>query len=152
MKRIALILSLLICACSKPAPQQTLHDFLSTRAEAPLESTIWQHDTGERYDRFLYFHDAETSLFYGLIDDGEIQRWSDFYTAPYALENGRIVTSLTYPLWGESIWTENVSVVSSVDAYSILVDDERYEFVGTDASSLDVMWMTITVNIINPWE
>ncbi|MBR4757670.1 MAG: hypothetical protein IK084_02570 [Bacteroidaceae bacterium] len=90
------------------------------------------------------------SLFYGLVDAGELQRWSDFYSSPYALKGGLIVTELSYPLWGHREVTESVSVVKKKASYTIDLDGDAYTYYGPWTDDLESQWMTITVNIV-PW-
>ncbi|MBO4924823.1 MAG: hypothetical protein J5382_11985 [Bacteroidales bacterium] len=157
MKKILLItfgtLLLLAVGCTQPTVDtfnSDLSAFLQTRSDAPLEGTIWQHRTGDAFDRFILFENGQVSLFYGLDDPKGLQRWSDFYTAPYTLWNGTIDTALEYPLWGEKTLTQKASVVRSLGSFTIDLDGDTYVFYGDDVSGLDEMWMTITVTI-TPW-
>ena len=127
-----------------------LSAFVGTRSDAPLEGTIWQHRTGDAFDRFIWFENGQVSLFYGLDDPEGLQRWSDFYSAPYALQKGTIDTSLEFPLWGERAKTQKASVIRSLGSFTIDMDGDAYVFYGNDATGLDEMWMSITVTI-KPW-
>ena len=155
MRRLIPILVALSVAvlCVKPGlpTDAALASFLGTRADAPLEGTVWQYDAPGDYDRFLVFRDGTVSLFYGLVEDDAIQRWSDFYGAAYSLKDGEIVTKLEFPLWGEKEKTQKASVVKSAGSYTIDLDGDLYEICRADASDLDALWMTITVNIL-PWD
>ncbi|MBR6270158.1 MAG: hypothetical protein IKR30_06290 [Bacteroidales bacterium] len=152
---IVALAAVAICFCTKPAPvtsdYEGLASFLDTRADAPLEGTVWEHQTGEKYNRYVSFRNGEMSLFYGLEAEEGLQRWSDFFTAPYALEGGLIVTELSYPLWGHREVTESVSVVKSKGAYTIDIDREEYTYYGPYTEDLEDLWMSITVNIV-PWQ
>lgn len=128
-----------------------LSEFVGTRAAQPLEGTVWEHKTTEDFNRYLLFLNGEASLFYGLVDNGKLQRWSDFYSSPYVLRDGTLETNLTYPLWGSTIKTESVSVVKLEDTFHISVDGESYTFLTTDLTGLDGMWMIIFANPV-PWE
>lgn len=149
MRRLLPLLVALVVACTANLATE-LSGFLQTRADAPLEGTVWEHQTGEQYNRYVLFKDGEMSLFYGLVEAEGLHRYSDFFTAPYALKGGLIVTELSYPLWGHREVTESVSVVKSKAAYTIDIDGEEYHYYGSYTESLEELWMTITVNIV-PW-
>lgn len=150
MRRFLPLLVAIVVACTANLAGD-LSGFLQTRSDAPLEGTVWEHETGEQYNRYVAFRNGEISLFYGLVDAGELQRWSDFYSSPYVLKGGLIITELSYPLWGHREVTESVSVVKSKAAYTIDIDGEDYTYYGPYTEDLDGMWMTITVNIV-PWK
>ena len=150
MRRFLPLLVAVVVACTANLATD-LSGFLSTRADAPLEGTVWEHQTGEQYNRYVTFRNGEMSLFYGVVEQDELQRWSDFYSSPYALKGGLIVTELTYPLWGHREVTESVSVVKSKGAYTIDLDGDAYTYYGPYTEDLESMWMTITVNI-TPWQ
>ena len=149
MRRFLPMLVAVVVACTANLATD-LSGFLSTRADAPLEGTVWEHNTGEQYNRYVTFRDGQMSLFYGLVDAGELQRWSDFYSSPYALKGGLIVTELSYPLWGHREVTESVSVVKKKASYTIDLDGDAYTYYGPWTDDLESQWMTITVNIV-PW-
>lgn len=146
MRRLLPLLVALVVACTANLATE-LSGFLQTRADAPLEGTVWEHNTGEKYNRYVSFRNGEMSLFYGLVDAGELQRWSDFYSAPYALKGGLIVTELSYPLWGHKEVTESVSVVKSKSAYHIDIDGEDYTYYGPWTDDLDGQWVIFYVAI-----
>jgi hypothetical protein len=54
---------------------------------------------------------------------------------------------LEYPLWGKRELTEKTTVVRYNSEFILYLDDDYYEFVTTNPSTLDGLWMTITVNI-----
>lgn len=152
---ILLFLAFLLLAggCVRSAVEDIdsgLASFVGTRADAPLEGTIWECQSGEEYNRYLLFQDGEVSLFYGLIEDGELHRYSDFYPAPYTLHKGHIDATLSYPLYGERILTESGSVQAVADAYEISLGKDVYHYFGPYTEGLEELWMTITVNIV-PW-
>ena len=148
-KFLPLIVALVVSCTANLATE--LSGFLQTRSDAPLEGTVWEHQTCEQYNRYVTFKDGEMSLFYGLTDTEGLQRWSDFYSSPYALKGGLIVTELEYPLWGHREVTESVSVVKSKSAYHIDIDGEDFHYYGPYTEDLEELWMSITVNIA-PWE
>lgn len=150
MRRILPLLVALVVACTANLATE-LSGFLQTRADAPLEGTVWEHQTGEKYNRYVSFRNGEMSLFYGLVAEEGLQRYSDFYSSPYALKGGLIITELSYPLWGHREVTESVSVVKSKSAYHIDIDGEDYTYYGPWTNDLEELWMTITVNIA-PWK
>jgi hypothetical protein len=153
-KVILLLAALLLTAC-KVTPvdiDAELASFVGTKADAPLDGTIWHHDTGADFDKLVWFSDGTMRLFYGLIESGEIQRWSDFYVSPYGLANGVIEVSLSYPNYGDIEYVNTASIVSVAGQYSIDIDGETYAFVGTDASDFDrEQWIEIIVGIA-PWQ
>ena len=149
MRRILPLLVALVVACTANLATE-LSGFLQTRSDAPLEGTVWEHQTGEKYNRYVSFRNGEMSLFYGLVEAEGLHRYSDFYSSPYALKGGLIVTELSYPLWGHRAATESVSVVKSKSSYTIDLDGDEYIYYGPYTESLEELWMTITVNIV-PW-
>ena len=151
MRRFLPLIVAVLAACVQLVPEDGLAAFLGTRSEAPLEGTVWRCDDPGDYDRYVWIADGELRIFYGDEDQGEIRRWSSFWSAPYALDGGTISVALTYPAYGEKIATRIASVVKAASAYEIDVDGDRFAFVGTDASSFeDSQWMTITISIA-PW-
>ena len=149
MRRFLPLLVAVVVACTANLATD-LSGFLQTRADAPLEGTVWEHQTGEQYNRYVTFRNGEMSLFYGRIDPEGLHRYSDWYTAPYALKGGLIITELTYPLWGHREVTESVSVVKQKASYTIDLDGDAYTYYGPWSDDLNEQWMTITVNIV-PW-
>ena len=160
MRRLLLTLAICVVSCSTvPTVEQELSAFLSTRSEQPLKGTIWEHQTGEQYNRYLWFDDADVSLFYGVYEalpasfggKVELQRWSDFYTAPYLLWDGEVRTSLSYPLWGEREHTEGISIVKAGAGFTLSAGGDEYTYFGPYTEEIEGMWMVITVGI-NPWD
>ena len=144
--------AILVLGCTKqyvPTMEEQIAEFLSTRSTAPLEGTIWEHVTGEDYNRYIVF-DGNAKLFYGLVEDGELQRWSDFYEAPYELIGGVVVTSIEYPVWGFKEVTGRVQVIKAEDAFIINVNGDQYHYYGNNLDEIEGQWMIITVNI-TPW-
>lgn len=148
MKRLLFLAALVLTACTANLSNE-LSEFLQTRSDAPLEGTVWEHNTDEQYNRYVTFRNGEMSLFYGREDRDTLHRYSDFFIAPYALKGGLVITNLTYNLYGRQE-TESVSVVKSKAAYIIDIDGEDYHYYGPYTESLEKLWMTITVNIV-PW-
>ena len=127
--------------------------FFGTRSGSPLEDTVWEYSTGEEFNQYILFQDGQISFFYGRVEDGELHRWSEFFTAPYELRNGRIYTSLSYRRYGETEHTQKASVARMDGGFSLYLDDAHYTFFGPYAESLEWQWMTITVTIESfPWE
>lgn len=149
MKRLLLLLALLALSCT-PTLEQELSSFLSTRSSEPLKNTIWEHNTGEQYNRYLYFSEADVSLFYGLVEGGELQRWSPFYTSPYVLWGGEVRTSLTYPLWGYDEHTQSASLIRG-DGFTIDLDGDLYEYYGSKVNEIEGQWMLIIASPM-PWD
>ena len=148
-----LMLCLLLVGCTKepvPSFQGELSAFVGTRSDEPLAGTIWEHQTGEDYNRYLYFTRDEVSLFYGLVEGGELQRWSDFYTAPYVLwDDGLVFTCLKYPKWGNE---ERVITVCFIrgNGYTIDINGDTYTYYGNNTQEIEGYWMTITATPV-PW-
>lgn len=147
------------CSCTKPGDQTInyetqsvkLSKFAGTRVSEPLENTIWEYITGDKYNKYIMFKDGEASVFYGYVEDGELQRWSDFYSNPYEYSDEGLKTSVSYPQWGETICTENISVIEFDDIYTIDVNGESYKYLTNNTDSVEGMWMLITVTIV-PWQ
>ena len=150
MRRLLPLLVAIVVACTANLATE-LSGFLQTRSDAPLEGTVWEHQTNETYNRYVTFRDGKISLFYGLEAEEGLQRWSDFYSSPYALKGGLIVTELSYPLWGHREVTESVSVVKKQSSYTIDIDGEDFHYYGPYTEDLEELWMSITVNIV-PWQ
>ena len=161
MKKFLLILCaavlLLFAGCEKQLqptqsiPNEEIAEFVGTRSvETPLEGTIWEFNTGEKYNRYITFDDKTVSLFYGLVENGELQRWSDFYKSLYTLENGVINTNIEYPLWGVLEYTRKTNVIRKGDGLMIDVDGELFHFYGTNLDEIEGCWMIIHV-YVTPW-
>ena len=156
MRHIYIFLAaLLLNACTANLGPVTfdegLASFLGTRSDAPLEGTVWEHQTGEKYNRYVSLRNGEMSVFYRSMFQDTLCRYSDFFTAPYALKGGLIITDLSYPLWGHKEVTESVSVFEYKSWYTIGLDGEDYHYYGPYTKDLEELWMSITVNIV-PWD
>ena len=149
MKRLLLLLALIALSCTQTLEQE-LSSFLATRSDEPLKGTIWEHNTGEQYNRYLFFDESDVSLFYGLVEDGELQRWSPFYSSPYALEDGVVTTSLSYPLWGHTEYTETADIIKG-EGFTIDLSGDLYEYYGSKVSEIEGQWMLIFAGI-TPWD
>jgi len=150
MKRL-LPLLLLLAACQQSNPiDKSLSEFLSTRSAEPLESTIWEHQTQDEYNRYISFKDGVASLFYGTYD-GELQRWSEFYSAPYAYKDGVLETAISYPLWGQEELTESAFIVQAGDNFTLRINNDTYTYWGPYTEQIEGRWITINVGI-KPWE
>lgn len=133
--------------------------YAGTTAEAPLEGTVWACDTGEEYDRFIWFSEGTANLFYGYYDylpksfggNYELQRWSDFYEAPYATDKDVITTNLKYPLWGETICTQEITVMKRESEFTIQAGKDIYTYDSKDPTTIESMWMIIYVDTPTPW-
>lgn len=155
MKKILLLcFVILFCGCAKIAPveQDPFSTFLGTRANAPLENTIWGHETGEQYNMYLLFQNGLANLFYGLYDADEgLQRWSPFYSAPYRYEDRRLETRIVYKYFGNELETGTFNIIESASEYEIAVDGLLFRFVSTDTSGLNWQHMTIFAGV-TPWD
>ena len=127
-----------------------LSNLIGTKASSPLEDTIWEYNTGEKFNQYLWFHGNDVNLFYGLFEDGEIRRYSDFYSSSYKLDGDKVTASVSYPRNGKKEITETLSLIFVKDMYELNVDGASYKYVSSDPSSLAVQWMYIYVNIA-PW-
>lgn len=148
MKRLIYILFLAL-SCTALSPERDLSEFLHTRSEEPLESTIWEHQTGGQYDKYLLFRGGEMSLFYGLVENDELQRWSEFYSAPYYYDGGLLFTYLSYPEWGERVRTNEVEIIES-NGYTIIAGGEDYTYYSPYTEDIEGQWMLITA-VPKPW-
>ena len=157
MKKIILVLifSILLLSCSRqevaiPSALEDFATFALTKSDAPFEQTIWEHTTDNTYNTYLYFHDDVVSLFYGK-NDGELQRWSDYYDGSFSIDNGRISINLSYPDYGQTACIYTINIIKG-DAYT-LTDNlgNTYAYYGQYTDNLEDMWMSITAKIV-PWE
>lgn len=152
MKRLIYILFLALLALScTPTLEQELSSFLSTRSDEPLNGTIWEHKTGEQYNRYLWFDKSDVSLFYGVYEDGELQRWSDFYTSPYLFNGNEVETALTYPQWGENEHAYSITIIRSGDDYTISAGGEIYTYYSPYTTDIEGQWTLIIASPM-PWE
>ena len=152
MKRILpILLCLLLFACQPNPIDRNLSEFLSTRSAEPLESTIWEHKTQDEYNRYISFREGVASLFYGTYEDGELQRWSEFYSGPYYCHDGKLLIALTYPLWGDTKIARNEEIVAHADGYTIVIDGDEYFYWGPYTEQIEGQWMFIFAGI-TPWE
>lgn len=154
------VLLFLMAGCAKaPLAEDGLASFVGTRASAPLEGTIWEHRTDDGFNLYILFRDGNASLFYGMYGeaptpDGKVemlQRWSEFFTAPYTYEDGMLKTAISYRLWGNTETTESTSVVQAGDGYTLLIDGKTYTYFGPYTRDIETWWMTIFVTVA-PWE
>lgn len=157
MKRIIIFLAIAIgiMSCTKPIeiqePEQELYEFLGTRASEPLESTVWEFNTGKEFNKYIAFRDGQASVFYGkTYENDEVVRFSPLYSNEYTYENKALRTSVSYPQYGETIFSEEVSIIKAKDAYTIDVNGEIYVFKTTDTDCIDSFEMTI-IAIIGDW-
>ena len=149
MKKISIALLILFVACTKTVSSD-ISEFLHTRSDAPLENTIWEHETDGDYNRYLVFSEGNAGLFYGLTEGGELQRWSEIYQAPYTFVDGKVITSIEYPFYASKELVNRVNVVKAMAGYEIEAEGERYTYYGNDLDEIEGQWMIITVNI-TPW-
>jgi len=168
MKKLFYILALiavLICGCHKiDTPQLTINDeianIIGTRSSEPLEGTIWEHQTGDEYNQYIWFNDGQANFFYGkfgpeMRDNGviedQLQRWSDFYSAPYTFDDGVVIADISYPEWGKTEKTENMKVFVVENSCTLNVNGKEFKYFSSDASDIDEeMWMIINIGIV-PW-
>ena len=98
MKKFVAILAVMMLAisCTAPIPESLispeeeqsnvpvvelsiqLSEFVGTKASEPLEGTIWEHITGEQLNKYVLFEDGAFKLFYGMVWDDELERWSEY--------------------------------------------------------------------------
>ena len=148
MKRILLFLAFLFLAlaCTPKTLEQELSTFLATRSDEPLKGTIWEHQSGEQYNRYLWFSEADVSLFYGLVEDGELQRWSPFYTSPYLFSGNWVEVALAYPLWGHTEYTKTADIIKG-EGFTIDLSGDTYEYYGPYTESIEGQWMFIFAGV-----
>lgn len=164
-----LAIALLCAGCTEPIKQsevgpdsltaatsenyrEELSFFLSTRAFDPLDKTVWMADSDEEFHRMLLFSDGCVNLFYGLIENDEMQRWSDYFSAPYVLsdDGSMVTTELVYPVYGKRELSEGLTVVMCEDCFTIVAGQDTYEYVGGYTTDLDERW-TLVFTVIEPW-
>lgn len=129
---------------------EKLASFLGTKADFPLEETIWVNNTGEEFDKYLCFCEGNAMLFYGRYDDG-LERHSDFYSSPYTIENNMVVTNISYPSWGDTKKTESINIIKSDNDFTLVVDGNIYTFYGTDWKDIETPYIIVHAGI-TPWE
>lgn len=159
MQRLMMILAvalMLLCGCDKKEEMMTINDCIAecigTKAEAPLEQTIWEYTTGERFNQYLYFDGNEVKFFYGCYDVEEgLLRYTDFYTAPYELSNGVIKTEITYPNYGETEHVNQIDVIVMDNLCQISIGDKVFEITNYNPADIYEQWVEIIVGIY-PWE
>ena len=156
MKRFLffVISAILLFACTPKTEVETtfnqeLSVFASTKANEPLEGTIWEHETGDEFNKYIYFHDGKANFFYGKITDN-LERWSEFYSADYNLNDGEVTTKIVYPFWGQKELVNTITVIKAGKDFTIEANGEEYKLTRHPAEDIDGMWMIITVNIA-PW-
>jgi len=140
----------------EPAPEkeplisELLSAFLSTKSTQPLENTVWKAPTGETYDHFLLFREGQVKFFYGLEEEGELQKWSPFYSAPYTLEQDGIHTDLSYPYFNHTIYNNHIGLIQSQGAFTIKTQDDVYTFHSMYTEDLEYTWVLVYAPI-TPW-
>ena len=133
--------------------------YAGTSIEAPLKGTVWFHDTGEEYKRYIWFSEGQAKLFYGYFDklpdvfggNWELQRWSDFYESDYTINEGIISTNIQYPLWGETKLTQEITMMLRETEFTITAGDDTYVYDSKDPTTIESMWMYIYADPA-PWE
>lgn len=137
---------------SNPPVDELLSEFLPTRASAPLESTIWEHKTGEQYDKYLLFRGGEMSLFYGLVEGDELQRWSEFYSSGYVYDGGIVYTFISYPQWGKDEYAHNAYIVEVGNGHTMRVNGvDDYTYFSPYTEDIEGQWMLIIAEPA-PWD
>lgn len=149
-------LALVFCSCTQKlkediSEEQTLSSLLGTRSEDPLNNTVWCLETGDTFDKFILFKDTKIKFFYGIFEDGEVHRYSDFYESDYTISKDErtIETDLVFPFYGEVCGVENLGVIKDSDLF-LNLDNESYSFFGYYNKGLEEHWMLIFANIA-PW-
>lgn len=123
---------------------------IGTRSTDAIENTVWEYVSGSEYNQYIWFKDNKANLFYGLVEGNELQRWSDFFTSDYKIEDGMVKTDISYPEWGKTEKTENATLLKIEDSYSLSMNGKMFNYVTYDISGIDGYWMTITVTVA-PW-
>ena len=90
------------------------------------------------------------SLFYGLVEGDELQRWSEFYTSPYLFDGNEVETALTYPQWGEKEHAYSITIIRSGEGYTISAGGEEYTYYGPYTTDIEGQWMLIIAEPA-PW-
>ena len=151
-----LILGIIAVLAAMCAPEISFSDelsgFLQTRSDAPLTETVWEYVTGEEYNQYVTFTEDTVKLFYGKIEEGDLERWSPFYEAHYIFINGAAVTDLSYPCYGKKENTQRINVIHAGEAFEIYIDDKPFTYYGKYTESLDWQWIIITGHPPQIWE
>ena len=100
----------------KPVDEPETQATLLTRAPS---NTIWEYVTGGEMNQYILVTPDETKLFRGCVEDGELQRWSEFW---------------------------DVEGVEFIGDY-LMYNGNRYSYYGDKVYEIDGQWMTITVSI-----
>lgn len=152
-KAIILLVALAtILSCTKQEPQTTILDdfaaFALTRSDAAFDNSVWQHDTGEQFNIYLYFHDSTVSMFYGKVKDGELQRWSDYFDGTFSYVKDGIEISLSYPNYGDIVSVNYIDFLKADNCYT-LTDNHghTYTYYGQYTDNLEDLWESLTVQV-----
>lgn len=126
-----------------------LSTFTSTKGNDPLAETIWEYNTSEQFNKYLYFSNDTINLFYGMIWDNKLERYSDFFSAPYTLKNGVLYTNLIYKDWyTKEIY--DIDIIKSENIFYMNANGEIFNF--TEYSSEDIKDLyTLVIVTIQPW-
>ena len=119
MKRL-LILFAALAVFSCTSALQDKDEMPQTRAAV---NTIWEHQTEEDLNQYILVSDEGYSIFKGVVEDGELQRWSEFYP----------IEEVEY--FNAALWYHA----------------RKFSYYGDKVSEIEVEWMSITVTI-KPFE
>ena len=123
---IVAALAVLVC-CVHPVSVETADTCSITRSDTFFDGTIWECQTGNQFNQYLLFKDGEVKAFCGLVENGKLQRWSEY--AP-----------VSKPIWGRT----NPET-------ELVVDGHIFRYFGVYDDSLEDLWIIINVNIV-PWK
>lgn len=99
---------------------------IQTKSTDPYDGTIWEYVTGERYNHYIYFNNDKVNRFLGDVNDGHLERWSEYNLTGYIADDIEVVDG------------------------KVLFGGELYSKTDYPPTDIEDMWMSITV-IINPW-
>lgn len=145
----------LLCACKQAAiseatvPQE-LSLSIGTKSTDPFDNTVWQCVTGERYNRYLHFHDGIVSLFYGAVWEGDLERCSEDYDGSYTIQGDCLLCSLAYPNYGGQLLIRTLDCLKVNGSFSLSSDIGIYDYYGRYTPDMDRIWISIIADI-KPW-
>lgn len=144
-----------LLSCTKQEqPQSTILDdfaaFALTRSDAAFEQSVWQHDTGEQFNIYLYFHGSTVSMFYGKVsEENGLERWSEFYDGSFSYNKDGIDINLSYPNYGDIVSVNDIDFLKAADDDYTLADKagHTYTYFGQYTDELESLWESLTIRV-----
>lgn len=151
---VAVIAIIAVCCINRPVEKpmnEKIANIIGTKSERPLDQTIWEFNTGEEFNQYLYFDVAEAKFFYGKFDTKEgLLRYTDFYSAAYELIDGKIQTNIEYPNYGDTEKVNNMDVIIVDNVCQITYDEQTFNLTQYDPADIQEQWVEFTI-VIGPW-